>query len=208
MTDNDPKSVTTLPEGYQQVYYLSVLDENALLTLNIFSLVLLIVFGALTWLWQGNNNADWNISSGWIVPAVIGIFIIHEWIHGVAIRWAGQKPRYGVKAVKIGRIPIPIAFYATPKGEVYFPRLPLIIIALAPVVIRSLVGWVLIVLSPDDQLDWIISLAVIFNGSGAAGDIWMTREALRYGKQALIKDEADTIRIYAPIADPPATSAH
>jgi len=42
-----------------------------------------------------------------------------------------------------------------------------------------------------------LALAVIINGTGAVGDVWMTAVVLRYPHgQTLVEDEADSIRVY------------
>jgi hypothetical protein len=41
----------------------------------------------------------------------------------------------------------------------------------------------------------------VLNAGGAIGDLWMTGLALRYSSTALVRDEADSIRIFTPDAD-------
>jgi hypothetical protein len=36
----------------------------------------------------------------------------------------------------------------------------------------------------------------VLNAGSAIGDLWMTAEVLRYPRSAIVRDEADGIRIY------------
>jgi hypothetical protein len=38
---------------------------------------------------------------------------------------------------------------------------------------------------------------VVVNAAGAIGDLWMTSVALRYDSSVLIRDEEDSMRIFA-----------
>ena len=51
-------------------------------------------------------------------------------------------------------------------------------------------------LLPLGLAEWI-ALAVTINAAGAVGDIWMTAVALRYDATALVRDEEDSMRIFA-----------
>jgi hypothetical protein len=45
-------------------------------------------------------------------------------------------------------------------------------------------------------------MAVVLNAGGAIGDMWMTAIALRYDPSILIRDEEDSMRIFAQASGP------
>lgn len=190
------------PDGYRDAYYLSVTDPQKLAWLNILSLVLLVPFILLMWLWtssvqdmRGAYDTSLNAIPGivfWLV--VIGVLPLHELVHGLAIQATGYTPRYGAKYTLVGKVKIPYILYATADG-VYFTRNQFIVIALAPVIVITLLGLLLVYILPDFMALYI-GAAVVINGSGAVGDLWMTAVALRYPASALVLDEADSITIY------------
>lgn len=190
------------PDGYREVYYLGVTEPDKLVWLNIWALALLPPFILLALWWsaavkdlRGTYTTGLQSVPGivwWI--AVIGVLPLHELVHGFAITLTGHKPRYGAQYVDMGRLKIPYILYATADG-VYFLRNQFVMIALAPLIVLTLVGLVMIYALPD-FLALYIGAAVVINGSGSVGDLWMTMVALRYAPDALVLDEADSIRIY------------
>jgi hypothetical protein len=122
-----------------------------------------------------------------IIAALLIVLPLHEWIHGQAIRWAGHRPRYGMMLSKG-------ALYAT-SDSALFPRGAFLVIALAPLAVITLAGMALILVLPD-TLGYYVALAVAFNAGSAIGDLWMAAVVWRYPASALVRDEADSIRIY------------
>lgn len=196
----------TLPESYRQVYHLSIEDTDLLLKLNLYSLPLAIVFVVLMLLW---SQFAQQLRGAYVVSdelpglvlwlAVILVLPLHELMHGLAMRITGEKPRYGAKFTRLGPVPVPYVLYATADG-VYFPRDTFIFIALLPILAITLLGMLLVVLLPD-YMTLYIAIAVVINGSGAIGDVWMTLAALRHPPSALVLDEEDSIRIFAQGTD-------
>jgi hypothetical protein len=200
MLDSQPP-ITDLPEDYREVYYLTIEDQNTLLQLNILSVALLVPFIALMYIWQqavlvlrGPLGGLENLPGVLLWIFVLGVLPLHEWIHGLAIQRVGYTPRYGAKYVELGPIKLPYVLYAT-TDDGLFLRDQFITVALAPVVVITLLGMVLMLVVPD-VLSTYIAAAVVINGSGAVGDLWMTVVARRYPPDALVRDEADSIRIY------------
>ena len=196
-----PSPLKSLPDGYREVYYLSVTEMAALVWLNLLSLVLLAAFALLMIAWIAGVRSlrdPYEVSAH--IPGLflwIGVFLVlpfHEWIHGLAIRWVGHRPIYGIKWAELGRVKLPLVLYTT-AGDVYFRRLAFIFVALAPVVVITLGGMAIVVFLPD-YLAYYVALAVIINGAGAVGDFWMVIVTLRYPADCLVRDEADSIRIY------------
>ena len=59
----------------------------------------------------------------------------------------------------------------------------------------TLLGLLLVYLLPD-TLGYYVSLGVIFNAANSIGDLWMTAVVRRYPPTTLVRDQADSIRIY------------
>ncbi|MFP4321424.1 MAG: DUF3267 domain-containing protein [Anaerolineales bacterium] len=194
-----PRTVVQLPAGYQEVYALRVTQGYRLLWLNI---VALGVFVLWLGLWGGYLVGYHALGAPLVVPGlpdalphwlgwalVLMVLPLHEWLHGLAMRYFGHQPRYGVKLL-LG------VLYATSDGA-YFWRDQFIRVALAPLALISLVGAGLALVLPFGLAYWVI-IAVILNATGALGDLWMVRVARRFEPQALILDEADGMRVFSP----------
>lgn len=196
-------AIIQLPPDYRQVYHLTLMDMANMVWLNVLSFALLIPFVALMIGWialvqpireplSGDIILPWPML--WLL--VLLVFPLHELVHGLVIQWTGHRPRYGSKSVRIGPIRVPVVLFAT-ADNAYFWRNDFIAIALAPVVVITGAGMLLVLLLPDSFATYI-SLAVVLNGSGAVGDLWMTAVVLRYPPESLVRDEEDSITVFAP----------
>ncbi len=189
--------VMMLPPHYQEVHYMSINEHGVLLWLNLLSLVpltisALIMFGSLL-VYNEELGSPLVINAfPDSVPTLLGlasvliVLPLHEWIHGLVISRCGHKPRYGVKL---------FVLFATSDGAL-FRRNEFIRVALAPLVVITTMGSVLMLFLPFGVAYWV-GLAVVLNAGGAIGDLWMTTIVLRYGPSALIRDEEDSMRIFA-----------
>lgn len=197
MLNSSAEPVAALPEDYREVHHLGVNHWGTLLWLSFLSLVPLVVSAVLVFtfgrFYHDNLGAPLVIGElPFALPSWLGmIFVLlvlplHELIHGLAIRQCGHRPRYGVKL---------LVLFATADGA-YFRRDEFVRIALAPLVVISAAGVMLILFLPSDIGQWI-ALAVALNTGGAIGDLWMAAVVLRYDSSALIQDEEDSIRIFA-----------
>ncbi len=199
--DNGP--IDELPESYIEAEHLVLTKAGMLFWLNVLSLLLIVPFFILMVVWSGlvvevrgpfpsEVLASVPVWVYWI--ATFMVLPLHELVHGLAIRWAGHKPRYGWKTFGVGPLRVPLALFATADGA-YFRRDEFLIIALAPLVVITLAGLILVPVVPD-VIGIYVSVAVMLNGGGAIGDIWMSVVCLGYPRSALVKDEADSIRVY------------
>ncbi len=184
--------------GYTQVLYWKLTDDNRrMLFLQLLALVMLPV----AWLvfvrvgaWFVPDGAVVVSITGWrnffvMIASLILMIIVHEAVHGLFMRLYGARPRFDI-LWHLG------AAYATAPGYA-FTRNQFIVIALAPLLGLSIVGVLLFaVLPPGLWLGLLIFL--IFNVSGAVGDLWMTALCLRYPPSTMIMDEQDGIRVFVP----------
>lgn len=190
--------ITQLPAGYREVRHFSVSKGSVLITLNILSLLPLIISGLLAFgllmIYHAELDAPLvihalpdDIPRGMGIALIILVLPLHEWIHGLWIGRYGHKARYGAKW---------FVLFAT-SDNALFRRNEFIQIALAPLVLISAGGIVLMAFVPLGLAEWI-ALAVTINAAGAIGDIWMTAVVLRYDAVALIRDEEASMRIFVP----------
>ena len=141
-------------------------------------------------------------SIGWLVTPV-NIFVLvflgtailapHEWLHGLAIRYYGGEPRYGVG---VAHFVLPYA-YATTDHE--FTRNQFIVVLLTPLVVMTLVGIPLMIL-----LEWgWLAIPLTLNAAGAVADIWMTLMVISYPAHIRIVDHERGVRILGKDSDRP-----
>jgi hypothetical protein len=189
--------IHTLPENYREAKHLVATERGMLLRLNIASMIplgLALIFMGWWWALVRNMRGTYNTAFSESLSPIIAVIVVlvatfglHEALHGVAIRWFGHKPRFGI-ALDKG------VMYATTDNAL-FPRNQFVAIALAPLVVMTLAGMILMILLPD-RLAYYAGLVVVLNAAGAIGDLWMSAEVLRYSPDTLVRDEADGIRIY------------
>jgi Putative zincin peptidase len=124
----------------------------------------------------------------WILLNIVGYFLIlpiHELIHAAAFVLWGGKPYFGAK--------LPYALYCGARNQL-FRRNQYFVVGLAPLVVITLAGSILILLSP--VLASYTLFALIGNFSGAAGDIWVVRRLLRRPPSILVEDTESGYRAW------------
>lgn len=120
-----------------------------------------------------------------LLVLVSAILIPHEWLHGLAIRYYGGKPRYGVG---LAHFILPYA-YATTDHR--FTRNQFIVVLLTPLVVLTLLGVPLMLVF---EWGWI-ALPLAANAGGAVGDLWMTLVLLGYPAHVTAEDHKSGFRI-------------
>ncbi|MBC2698556.1 MAG: DUF3267 domain-containing protein [ANME-2 cluster archaeon] len=144
------------------------------------------------------GNVGFNFTSGTILISValfVGTMVLHELIHGAFMSKYGGKPIYGAG---IAYFILPY-FYATSKTV--FPRNQYIVIAIAPLVVISLV--VIGIMAAFPSIAHWMFIPFIINASGAVGDMWVTRNVLRYPKHVILEDRKTGLIIYGKETDKP-----
>jgi hypothetical protein len=139
---------------------------------------------------------------GWIAAPIdvlivvfLGTFFLvpHEWLHGLAIRYYGGEPRYGVG---VAHFVLPYA-YATTDHE--FSRNQFVVVLLTPLVVMTAVGVPAML-----AFGWgWLAVPLTLNAAGAVADVWMTVSVLRYPDHVRIVDHETGVRIVGRATDAP-----
>ena len=179
--------ITALPPGYREAYAARVSQPSAWPPLLALTLAALLISAGLFF---GVLIAYHAASAPLVIGAlpdgmphllgyalVLGVLPLHEAVHGWMIRRCGHSPRYGLKWY---------ALYTT-ADSAYFRRDEYLRVLLAPLVTITLGGAAALPFLSAGLATWV-ALAVVVNASGAGADLWM----------AIIRDEADGMRIYLP----------
>jgi len=187
------------PENATLTYSLNLLENRrAFWSLQILSIAGFGIFGVLFVWWTIYVRPDWlqlfsrriaiRVWDVFLVALIFVVFIgLHELIHG-AFFWifSHSRPRFGIGGG--------YAFAAAPGW--FFPRGQYLIVALAPLVILSLLGMALVAIVPVTGVTGIL-LGMVTNASGAVGDMWIVYRLLREGNNIVVEDLGDGIKIYA-----------
>ncbi|MCK4731012.1 MAG: DUF3267 domain-containing protein, partial [Methanophagales archaeon] len=174
-------------------------SKEVVITLIGMGILGLLAFGffftALYTLFTG--EVGFNFTTGGAVYISVALFfgtlVLHELIHGVFMSLYGGKPSYGAG---IAYFILPY-FYTTTKTV--FLRNQLVVIALAPLVVISLVTIGIMAVLPSIA-HWMF-IPFVVNASGAVGDLWLTRNVLRYPKHVLMEDQKSGLIIYGKETD-------
>lgn len=206
MTGNLPvitQPVQTLPPHYQRHATLDLSqNKTALIGLNIAAVVLFFGFG---WLvlqivpLLRPHEAGQTVSFGGTDMLVFGValivlmifqIVLHELIHGLFF-WifTRDRPVFGFKGM--------YAYAAAPNW--YVPHTQHLIVGLAPLVLITLAGFVLIAVAPPAAVPLLVLLIVI-NAAGAVGDIAVVVWEATQPHGTLVRDTGDAITLYRPDA--------
>ena len=189
----------TLPPNYQEVLHWKVTQSIWLvIILNLLTLPLGLVIGIafFIFLFQFGEPPivkfyDSNLELILLFLSTALVLLVHEWVHGIAMQVYGARPRYGI--VWKG-----LMLYAGAPGHA-FRRNQYLVIALAPLVVLSLLACLSILLLVGTTIVWMLPVYAVVNGSGSIGDLWMSLMVLRYPPHAYVVDERDGMRIFLPI---------
>ncbi len=189
----------TLPASFQLRQSIDLSRSPKLVIwLNIAALAFFILFGYaylrfLAWLRPAVNlsfqSANWLIGLLALLVVYIGVILLHELIHGLFF-WiiTAEKPRFGFRGA--------YAFAAAPDW--YLPRDPYLVVGLAPLVVITLLGLLLIPITPDGGLI-LLGFAITVNASGAIGDLAVVLWLLfKNPAGILVRDHGDAVDIYYP----------
>ncbi len=188
-----------LPKAYHEILYWKVtakpsrrimVQALAVVSFFLFGLLFARLANSLGKLPLSGSFSLGLRESGALLIGVVLTLVAHEFTHGLAMRLAGATPRYGIfwKGLML---------YATSPGHAY-QRNTYVLILLAPFALISALAGLGIWLMPGSQWVALFVICGTVNASGAIGDLWMTRIALRYPTTALMMDERDGMRVFVP----------
>lgn len=195
------QATTQLPEHYRQGGAIDLgKDKRAVIWLNVAGAILLVVFGVLflylTALLRDDISAisfQFSLVTG-LQAALIALalivlqIVLHELIHG-AVFWlvTGARPTFGFKGL--------YAFAGLPDW--YLPRNKFLVATLAPLVVITLIGTLLLAVVPAG---WVLGLllVIVSNAAGAVGDMMAAGWLLSKPKSTMVNDTGDALTIFLP----------
>lgn len=135
---NNPNPVSnSLPDDYQEILYWRITEEKSrILFMNILAIPLFIIFGLFfsalaDRLGRLPSSIEFGLREvGMILLGVILTLVLHELVHGMAMRMYGANPKYGVMWKQM-------ILYAISPGFAYC-RNNYVVVALAPLVLISI----------------------------------------------------------------------
>ncbi len=116
------------------------------------------------------------------------LLLLHELVHGLTIQVFGGRPRYSY-GVKEG-----LPYLATTTDKLLGLR-QYIIVALAPVILITLAGLIVIAYHPRTNL-WL-AFPLALHTSGAVGDLAMGKLLLTFPYNSFIKDDLTGFTVFA-----------
>ena len=189
------KAYERLPEGYAKIYSID-LQKNVktailvnLLAGVIAALMVIPVHFAVpiqTLFFPVSGVGELQIKTVVMIGAMILYMILHELVHGVAMKICGtKKVKYGFTGM-----------YAFAGSEDLYDKKSYIFVALAPVVFWGVVLLIINLFVPLGWF-WVVYLIQIANISGAAGDFFVTVKFLKMPRDILVQDYGVGMTVYS-----------
>ena len=189
------KAYERLPEGYAKIYSID-LQKNVktailvnLLAGVIAALMVIPVHFAVpiqTLFFPVGGVGKLQIKTVVMIGAMILYMILHELVHGVAMKICGtKKVKYGFTGM-----------YAFAGSEDLYDKKSYIFVALAPVVFWGVVLLIINLFVPLGWF-WVVYLIQIANISGAAGDFFVTVKFLKMPRDILVQDYGVGMTVYS-----------
>jgi hypothetical protein len=193
------KPTQSLPEAYQQDSTVDLSKDRKLaINLNIIGMVVFFVSGVffigLALILRGEEEISFTFDNILLallalLGAVLVVFlmiVVHEGIHGICFWYlTGGKPKFGFKGF--------YAYAAVPDW--YLPRRTYFVVALAPLVVVTAVGILLMPFVALELLPFLL-LWLVSNFAGSIGDVAVVIFLLRKPSTVYINDFGDGISIY------------
>jgi hypothetical protein len=185
-----------LPPTHQQSRTLDLASRPGLMILlNLVGLLLFFVFGLAFLLlavavYPGVKFGISNFSavSGILVflMGYAGVLVLHELVHGLFfVIFTRSRPHFGLKQM--------YAYACAPDW--YIPRDQFLVVGLAPFILITLGGFVLLPLASVNLATFML-FAMAVNASGAIGDLYTVVWILRFPANAFVCDHGEKFTIY------------
>jgi fatty acid desaturase len=159
--------------------------------------MVLTVVGGVGFLWlrtQVSQTAGLTFGGLELIVGILGavvltllLSVIHELVHGVAVKLLGGRPSYGAGMMH-KLLPY---FYCTAEGH-RFTRGQFAVVALAPFVVVNL-AMAAALASPWGW--WFVVPAALHLG-GCVGDLWMVAVVAKQPRGTLVEDQRDGVRFH------------
>ena len=194
------KPVKELPSGYAPAGGVSIKKPSDILQMLVWSLVLpaITILAILLILRPKlSSNGDFQFTTGsmfgflgGVLLVTVVMLVVHEGLHGLVF-WltTREPPKFAFKW-----------YYASASpGEWYLPRRPFMIATLLPLVAITLTGLLLL---PFAVAQWrlLLILLIVFNASGAAGDLLVALRLAKLPPETLSRDTGAEVTFYAPFS--------
>jgi hypothetical protein len=194
------------PENARLVFSINLLkNKRAFWILQITGTLLFFMFGGFfVWytiqirsalfqygLLEGLGAAMGNASLILFVLEMIGctaiVLLAHELVHG-AFFWiySRSRPVFGLRSG--------YAYAAAPGW--FFPPRQYLVIALAPLILLSILGLAIVAILPAGALALTL-FGMVVNAAGAVGDIYIAFKVVRERRPIVIEDLGDGMNFYA-----------
>lgn len=183
-----------LPPGYSLEREVKLSEDRG--ALEILTALQLVLMAVLIFFGRWHHPVREAFSMGAVRTAAafcfmaVGIliyFLAHEWVHGVFIRlFTGRSAAFGFELKK---------GMAYAYSNAFFAKSPYVVIALAPLVVWTVLLGLLLRDVPESWF-WYLYVIQIVNVSGAVGDLYVTWLTLHMPKDVLILDNGMEMRYY------------
>ena len=184
-----------LPAGYREAKVIDAkADKKLVRGMTAASFVVLLVFLAFAILWQGRRLSSEPMPLQqalvfWV--ALIAYIVLHELVHGAAYKLlTGQKLTFGIT--------LTVAFCGVP--EIYVYRRASLIAVLAPFVVFTVLGVVLLAVFPGAWTRFFLLIFLGLHIGGCSGDLYNTWLYLTRVKdpRTLTRDTGPVQTFYVP----------
>lgn len=192
------KSTTSLPQGYVQIDHINLQqDKKTALKVNVAAVVAFVAMLALghfafvpasaLYDIDGVGFGQYCIQAAALLLGYLAYIVLHELTHAAAMKlYRATKIRFGFTGL-----------YAYAGSEVdWFGKLPYRVIALAPLVV-----WTLLLTIPllflHDGWFWVVYFIQCGNLAGCAGDIYVTAHLWNAPTDILVRDTGVEMFVYS-----------
>ena len=199
---NPMPATQTLPPDFHSIGTFDLKNNpQALLQLNVLGFVLFAISAALFWYAlqiirpiEVQNGLTFSFSNmSGIVQAILAVIaitvfmiVLHEAAHGLFFwLFTRSRPKFAFRGA--------YAYAAAPTW--YIPKGQYLVVALAPLVLLSLLGLALMAIIPAGGFILLL-LFLVTNASGAIGDLWVVGWLLRQSAPCYALDKGDAVTLY------------
>jgi hypothetical protein len=113
--------------------------------------------------------------------------LLHEWLHGMALRLCGHRPRYAFTKLFL---------FASIQTGSYLNRRQYLFMTLTPVVVMTVVGGGILFILPP-ALSQLLLIALLLNTAASIGDFMVAWRVYKTSPDALFSDDHG-IQLFVP----------